>query len=110
MGLSIERVEMLLLVAAFVAILARRLRLPYTVGLVIAGSVLALFPVASGLTLTNELIFKAFLPPLIFEAAIQMPCTPLRRDLPVTLTLATLGILLATGVSAGGIHLLLGWE
>lgn len=37
MGLSIERIEILLLIAAVVAMLARRLHVPYSVGLVFAG-------------------------------------------------------------------------
>ena len=37
MELNIERVELLLLTAAIVAMAARRLRIPYTVGLVLAG-------------------------------------------------------------------------
>jgi CPA1 family monovalent cation:H+ antiporter len=58
MTLSIERVELLLLIAAFVAIVSRRFRLPYTVGLVLAGTALALFPNASELTLTKDLGFN----------------------------------------------------
>jgi predicted Kef-type K+ transport protein len=37
MGLSVEKIEVLLLVAAVVAMLARRLHVPYSVGLVVAG-------------------------------------------------------------------------
>ncbi len=110
MNLNIERIEILLLVAAFVAILARRVKLPYTVGLVLAGTVLALFPRLAGLTLTKELVFNILLPPLIFEAAFQMEWKPLCRDLPVTLGLATVGVLLAAGLTATGVHFLLGWE
>jgi CPA1 family monovalent cation:H+ antiporter len=110
MNLNIERVEVLLLIAASVAMMARRFKLPYTVGLVLAGTVLAVFPNVANLTLTKELVFTVFLPPLIFEAAFQMDWSTLRRDLPVTLTLATLGVLLAAGLTAAGIHFLLGWE
>ena len=110
MYLNIERVGLLLLIAAVVAMMARRLRLPYTVGLVLGGMLLALFPHASSLTLTKELVFTVLLPPLIFEAAIQMEWKELRRDLPVTLTLATLGVLLSAGVTAAGCRLLLGWQ
>lgn len=110
MELNIERIELLLLIAAFVAIVARRIRLPYTVGLVLAGIGLTLFPHMAYLTLTKELIFQVFLPPLIFEAAFQMEWNLVRRDLAVTMTLATLGVLLATGVTALGVHVLLGWE
>ena len=110
MNLNIERIELLLLIAAFVAILARRVKLPYTVGLVLAGTTLTTFPHLAALTLTKELVFTVFLPPLIFEAAFQMNWKEIRRDLPVTLTLATLGVVAATGVTSAGIHYLLGWE
>jgi len=110
MNLNIEGIELLLLIAAFVAILARRIKLPYTVGLVLAGIALAAFPHLAELTLTKELLFTVFLPPLIFEAAFQMNWKEMRRDLPFTLTLATLGVVLATALTAAGIHYLLGWE
>ena len=110
MNLSIERIEILLLIAAFVAMTARRFKLPYMVGLVLAGIVVAAFPNLSNLTLTKELVFTVFLPPLIFEAAIQMEWKALRRDLPPILTLATLGVVLAAGLTAAGVHFLLGWE
>ena len=110
MDLNIERIELLLLISAFVAMLARRLKMPYTVGLVLAGLALAGFPNLASLTLTKELVFEVFLPPLIFDAAFQMNWNELRRDLPVTLTLATAGVLLAAALTAAGIHLLLGWE
>lgn len=109
MGLSIERIEVLLLIAAVVSMIARRLHLPYTVGLVLAGFCIALTPLKLGVGLTKDLIFTAFLPPLIFEAAFQMPWKGLKRDMPVTLLLATLGVVLSAGVVAVGIRYLLGW-
>ena len=109
MGLSIERIEVLLLIAAVVSMLARRLKLPYTVGLLAAGFLLALVRVPIEVSLTKHLIFSAFLPPLIFEAAFQMPWKPLKRDLPVTLTLATLGVVLSAGLVTGGVVWLLHW-
>lgn len=42
--LTVEQIEVLLLVAAVVAMLARRLRVPYSIGLVIAGIGLAPSP------------------------------------------------------------------
>ena len=48
MKLSIEQIEILLLIAAVVAMLARRLKIPYTVGLVLAGIALAFFPLIPG--------------------------------------------------------------
>ena len=107
---SIERVEVLLLIAAVIAMLARQLRIPYSVGLVLAGITLAVLPFAPDIELTRELIFTAFLPPLVFEAALYLPWRELRKDLPVILTLATLGVLLSAGLTAVGMHYLAGWE
>ncbi len=109
MELNIERIELLLLIAAGVALLARRLHLPYTVGLTLAGMVVALAHISFEIELTKELIFSAFLPPLIFEAAFHMPWRPLRADAGVVLTLATLGVLLACGITTVGLHYLAAW-
>ena len=70
----------LLLVAAVVAMVARRLHLPYTVGLTLAGVALAFVHAPFELPLTKEIIFTAFLPPLIFEAAFHMHWRELRDD------------------------------
>lgn len=109
MELSIERVELLLLVAAVVAMAVRRLRIPYTVGLVLAGIALALLALTPDITLTKELIFTIFLPPLVYEAALYIRWQELRRDLPVIVTLATVGVLLSAAVTAAGMHYLAGW-
>ncbi len=109
MGLSIEGTEVLLLVAAIVSMLARRLRLPYTVGPVLAGIAFALHPIGGEFHLTKELIFNALLPPLIFEASLQIHWKDLKKDLPVTITLATMGLVLSAVVVAFGLHLLLLW-
>lgn len=109
MGDTIEITEFLLLVAAIVGVLASRLRVPYSVGLVMAGIALAFLPYSAGLQLTRELIFNTLLPPLVFEAAFQLPWKPLRRDLPVILLLATLGVLLAAALTTVGMHYAAGW-
>ena len=109
MDLSIERVEILLLIAAVVAMLARRLRVPYSIGLVFAGIVLALLPFSPNIALTKQLVFTAFLPPLIFEAAIQLRWRDLRKDLLIILTFATVGVLLSAAATAIGMHYLAHW-
>jgi len=109
LGLSIERIEILLLIAAVVAMLARRLHVPYSVGLVFAGIALALLPFAPNIVLTKQLVFTAFLPPLIFEAAFQLRWRELRKDLPVILTLATVGVALSAAATAIGMHYLAQW-
>ena len=106
---TLERIEFLLLVAALVAMLARRLRIPYTVGLVLAGAGLALVPLVADFHLTTELIFSVLLPPLVFEAAFHLPWRELRRDLPVVIVLATVGVALSVAVTAVGMRWLAGW-
>jgi monovalent cation:H+ antiporter, CPA1 family len=110
LGLGIESIELLLLIAAVVAILARRLRVPYSVGLVAAGISLALLPFAPKIELTSDLIFKVLLPPLIFEAAFYLHWKELRRDLPVILVLASAGVLISAAATAAGMHLIAGWQ
>ena len=90
--------------------LARRLRVPYSIGLVIAGSGLALLPYAPNVQLTKELIFTAFLPPLIFEAAFYLEWPDLRKDLTVIVTLATLGVTLSAAATSFGMRYLARWE
>ena len=101
---------LLLLVAAVVAMLTRRLRLPYTVGLVAAGIVLTRLPFGPKISFTKELIFDALLPPLIFEAAIYLRWNLLRRELPVILTLASAGVVISAAVTAMGMHFLAHWQ
>ncbi|MBW8785795.1 MAG: sodium:proton antiporter [Novosphingobium sp.] len=96
--------------ASLVAMLSRRLRLPYSVGLVSAGIVLALLPLRVELSLSRELIFSVLLPPLVFEAALQLGWTEFRRELPLTAVLAFAGVALAAAVVASGSHFLLGWS
>ncbi len=107
---SIFSLGLLLLTASLVAIVSRRLRLPYSVGLVTAGIVLALLPNVFEIPLTPDLIFNIFLPPLVFEAALQLKWQPFRRDLPLTLALAFPGVAIAGLAVAAGMHVLVGWS
>ena len=109
MELQIGQLEVLLLVAALVAILAARLRVPYMVGLVIAGIALSFFHLKPDLDLTKELIFTALLPPLVFEAALYLRWQQLRRELPVVLLLATTGVAISALVTALGMYYVVQW-
>ena len=110
MELDLQTGALLLLIAAVVAMLTRRLRLPYSVGLVAAGIFLAVLPFAPKVSLTKDLIFTALLPPLLFEAAFYIPWKQLRRDLSVIVVLATLGVALSACVAALGMHYLAHWQ
>jgi CPA1 family monovalent cation:H+ antiporter len=108
-AINIQSGTLLLLIAAVVAIWTRRLKLPYSVGLVTAGIILAVLPFAPQVMLTKDLIFTALLPPLLFEAAFHIHWNQLRRDFSVIAVLATLGVALSGGVTAAGMHFLAGW-
>ncbi|MEQ1353729.1 MAG: sodium:proton antiporter [Candidatus Acidiferrum sp.] len=110
MELNFENGALLLLVSAVVAIFTRRLRLPYSVGLVTAGIILALLPFSPDIELTKDLLFKVLLPPLIFEAAFELNWQQLRKDLPVVLVLATVGVGLSAGITTIGMHYLASWQ
>jgi len=98
-----------LAVAMIVAIVARRFRLPYTVGLVIVGAVLTLAGPDFGPHLTHEFIFDLILPPLLFEAALTLSWRELLRDSLPLLTLAGLGTVVSAGAVAYACVTLLHW-
>ena len=99
----------LLFAAIIVALLARRLHLPYTVGLVVAGIALAMVRIDTGITLTHDFIFEVILPPLLFEAALNIHWKELRRDALPVLTLAIAGTVLSAAVVAAGMVWFLHW-
>ena len=99
----------LLLIATIVAQIARRLAFPYTVGLVVTGIGLVLTRNDMGIVLTHEFIFDVILPPLLFEAAINIHWNELRRDALPILILALIGTIISAGVVATGMVFLLGW-
>jgi CPA1 family monovalent cation:H+ antiporter len=109
MDIILTRTIGLLGVAILVAIIARRLRLPYTVGLVITGIGLAIARLQTGAMLTHEFIFDLLLPPLLFEAALSMHWNELRRDMLSILTLSTLGVVISAGFVATGMVYFLNW-
>jgi Na+:H+ antiporter len=90
----------LLLVASLVAMAVRRLRIPYTVALVVVGLVIT-FRSPLEFELTPELILALFVPPLVFEAAFQLNVRDLQRNLPGILLLAVPGVLLTTLIVGG---------
>ena len=95
----------LLLIATLVGIVARRLRMPYTVGLVVVGAALAILYQQFDIEVEPDLILGIFVPPLIFEAAFHIPIHELRRNLVSILTLAVVGVLLTTFLVGGIVHL-----
>ena len=96
---------MLLVIAIASEITLRRLRVPYTIGLVVVGLTLGLLlPQMMGGQLLqvaqNETIFFIFIPILVFESALNMDGRLLFRNLVPALLLAIPGLLLSTAIVA----------
>lgn len=106
---DIVTLGLLLFIACLVAIVTRRIGLPYAIGLVVAGIALSLFGYRSHIALTPELIFTFLLPPLVFEAALHLGWAQFRREAPLVLSIAFVGTLLSALVVSAGMHWLVGW-
>jgi CPA1 family monovalent cation:H+ antiporter len=109
-SLPLGSIGMLLLVAAVMAMITRRLGMPYSTGLALAGILISFVQNRPALPLSRELIFNILLPPLVFEAALQLEWKRFRHELPLTLTLAFAGVTIASVFVAAGMHWLLGWS
>jgi CPA1 family monovalent cation:H+ antiporter len=99
--LNIETAFILLfVVATAVAIAARRMHLPYTVALVLAGLVLGALQLFPAPHLTKTLLFSVFLPGLLFEAAFHVDFRALRGSLITITSLAVPGVVASTALIA----------
>lgn len=92
----------LLLVATIVALLSRKLQVPYVTGLVVAGLVVAEW-LPRRIGLDSSLIINLFLPILLFEAAINTDISRLRSTLNPILLLAGPGVIVSCAVTAVGL-------
>jgi CPA1 family monovalent cation:H+ antiporter len=119
-----------LVVASIVAIVVRRIRIPYTVALVLVGLFVAVqgdqlvIQFTPGIRLVlykpipafiqnvlffdPEFILALFIPPLIFEAAFHLEFDQLRSNLVPILILAVPGVILSTLIVGGIISLSIG--
>ncbi len=100
---AIELLVGLLGLAALVALLARAVRLPDTVALVIAGLVvggLASLVGAAPLEVPHELVLVVLLPGLVFEAAYRLHLGLVRRWITGLAILAVPGVLVSAAIVA----------
>ncbi len=92
---------LLLSVATAVAIATTRLKVPYTVALVVVGTALGAAHISTPIHLTKDILYVVFLPGLIFEAAYNLTVAELRQNLRAIFALAVPGVLLAMAATAG---------
>ena len=113
---TIEFLIWLLIAASIIAVIAARVRIPYTVALVLGGLLLGSFhlPIFQSLFanspdwLTPDVSLIIFLPALLFEGSLKIQFRHLRENLVPICLLATVGVLAATLISGFALHWALG--
>ena len=101
---TIELFVILLIASTLVVLAARRVRLPYTLALLLLGLALGMTGATPPVQLTSRVILLLFLPPLLFEAAFALDLRLLWAQRRGVLALALPGVLLAAGVGGALIH------
>lgn len=91
---------LLFCVATATALAVRRLRVPYTVALVIVGLIMGSFDLVTPPRLTRELLFTFFLPGLLFEAAFHLDLAAFSRIWRSAAALAVPGVIVGMIVTA----------
>ena len=95
---AVEAVFLLLLVfVAMFAGLARRLKVPYPILLVIAGLLVSFLPGMPRIGLDPDLVFLVFLPPLLYSAAWTLSWREFQRNF-VSIAMLAVGLVLFTVV------------
>jgi Na+:H+ antiporter len=113
---AVEFLIWLLIAASMIAMIANRLRIPYTVALVLGGLALGSvhLPIIETLVqnqpdwLTPNIVLVIFLPALLFEGSLKLQVRHLRENARPILLLATVGVLAATMITGFAAHWLLG--
>ena len=95
MGGNTEFILICLVAIGLLALVARRIHIPYPILLTIGGVVLALIPGLPVIHLDPQLVFNLFLPPLIYPAAVFTSWRDFRTNLRPILLLA-IGLVLFT--------------
>ena len=91
-----------------VALASRRLRLPYTVALVLVGLAFSIVPIAEAEIVSPGLVVAVLLPGLVFDAAYRLDGDELRRTFGGVALLAVPGVLVTAAIVALVLHLATG--
>lgn len=101
---AVEAFVALLVALAFVALVTRRVGLPYTVALVLFGVAVSFAAPPVHLQVSPQLVLLVLLPGLVFEAAYSLDQPELLRALGGVLLLAVPGVLVVAGFVAVVLH------
>src|SRR5215469_7440951 len=107
MAIVIGKAELILIclvAVALLALVARKIRVPYPILLTCGGVLLALVPGLPAIQLEPQLVFNLFLPPLIYPAALFTSWRDFRGNLRPILSLAIVLILLTMTATAYLFH------
>ena len=91
---------LLLATAVVMAIVANRLRIPYTIALVVAGLVVRTTHAMNPPELTQGLLYTIFLPGLLFEASYHLNWREIRHNAVAVAALAVPGVVVSMFVTA----------
>jgi monovalent cation/hydrogen antiporter len=111
MEIMIGKAELILIclvAVALLALVARKIRVPYPILLTCGGVVLALIPSLPAIQLEPQLVFNLFLPPLLYPAAVFTSWRDFRANLRPILLLAIVLVLLTMTATAYLFHGLVG--
>ncbi len=103
-----ELILICLVAVALLAIVARKIRIPYPILLTLGGVMLALVPGLPAIQLDPQLVFNLFLPPLLYPAAVYTSWRDFRANLRPILFLAIVLVLLTMTATAYLFHYLVG--
>src|SRR5438067_9351243 len=108
MATPVELILICLVAVALLALVARKIGVPYPILLTIAGGLLAFVPGLPTIRLDPKLVFDLFLPPLIYPAAVYTSWRDFRANLRSILPLAIFLVLLTMTATAYLFHTLTG--
>ncbi len=97
-------IVLLLILTMGVALVARSLRLPYTLALVIVGLVIGVTSLFPSIHFQPDVVLFLFLPALLFEGAWNVDTKLLRRDALLVFAFAVPGLVLSLAVIATVVH------
>jgi len=94
----VDLIAVFIVAAAVGTFVAKVGRFPYTIALLLAGLAASVLGIHPGIDISHDLILFVLLPPLLFEGAANTEFERFRRNLPMVLSLAVVGLVISVAV------------